>query len=171
MPYYSLKHKYVAAVHHEMKGEGVAKEMCKLPRRCFGGCALLMGDFPKTPGVGCTVSLLLNLCAYVDGHRPHELASRRRDAANWKEKTLLVVADVSKNKRDPLVALTDLAVEILERLKAENVNDSPYIFPQRLDAGKHLRTDSFAQAIICYASVFRTSRCFLRGVHGGPAKH
>lgn len=95
--------------------------MCKLPRRCFGGCALLMGDFPKTPGVGCTVSLLLNLCAYVNGQRPHELASRRRDAANWKEKTLLVVADVSKNKRDPLVALTDLAVVILERLRRKTL--------------------------------------------------
>ena len=146
----------------------MAKEVCKLPRRCFDGCALLIGDFPKTPGVGCTVSLLLNLCAYADGQRPHELPSRRRDAVNWKEKTLLIVADVSKNKHDPLVALTDLAVEILERLKAENINDSP---PQRLDAGKHLRTDSFAQVIICYASAFLTIRCFLRGVHGGPAKH
>jgi len=26
----------------------------------------LMGDFPKTPGVGSTVSLLLNLCVYAD---------------------------------------------------------------------------------------------------------
>ena len=73
---------------------------------------------------------------------------------NWEEKTLLIVADVSKNKRDHLVPLTDSAVEILERLKIENVNDSLFIFPQRLDAGKHLRTDSFAQAIIYYREHF-----------------
>jgi len=114
----------------------------------------LMGDFPKTPSVGCTVSLLLNLCVYAGGQRPHELASSRWDAANWEERTLLIVADVSKNKRDHLVPLTDSAVEILERLKVENVNDSPFIFSQRLDAGKHLRTDSFAQAIIYYREHF-----------------
>jgi len=114
----------------------------------------LMGDFPKTPSVGCTVSLLLNLCVYAGGQRPHELASSRWDAVNWEERTLLIVADVSKNKRDHLVPLTDSAVEILERLKVENVNDSPFIFSQRLDAGKHLRTDSFAQAIIYYREHF-----------------
>ncbi len=66
----------------------------------------------------------------------------------------MIVADVSKNKRDHLVPLTDSAIEILERLKIEDVNDSMFIFPQRLDAGKHLRTDSFAQAIIYYREHF-----------------
>jgi len=55
----------------------------------------LMGDFPKTPGVGSTVGLLLNLCIYADGQRPHELASSRWEVVNWEEKTLLIVADVS----------------------------------------------------------------------------
>lgn len=121
----------------------------------------LMGDFPKTPSVGSTVSLLLNLCVYAGGQRPHELASSRWDAVNWEEKTLLIVADVSKNKRDHLVPLTDSAIEILEKLKSENVNDSPYIFPQRLDAGKHLRTDSFAQAIIYYREHFSDNPVFV----------
>jgi integrase len=43
----------------------------------------------------------------------------------------------------------------------ENVNDSPFIFPQRLDAGKHLRTDSFAQAIIYYREHFPDNLVFV----------
>ena len=121
----------------------------------------LMGDFPKAPSVGSTVSQLLNLCVYAGGQRPHELASSCWDAVNWEEKTLLIVAEVSKNKRDHLLPLTDSAIEILQRLKAENVNDSPFIFPQRFDAGKHLRTDSFAQAIIYYREHFPDNPVFV----------
>jgi integrase len=68
----------------------------------------------KASKVGSLISQLLNLCVYTGGQRPHELVSSRWDAVNWEEKTLLVVAGVSKNKRDHLVPLTDSALEILK---------------------------------------------------------
>lgn len=121
----------------------------------------LMGDFPKAPKVGSLISQLLNLCVYTGGQRPHELVSSRWDAVNWEEKTLLIVADVSKNKRAHLVPLTESAIEILEKLKAENHSQSPYIFPQRIKSEQHLRTDSFAQAIIYYRQHFALSPSFI----------
>ena len=121
----------------------------------------LMSDFIKAPGVGQVVSHLLNLCIYTGGQRPHEIASSRWNAVNWKEKTLLIVADVSKNKRDHLVPLTDSALEILQNLQAQNTNDSTFIFPQKNDVEKHLRTDSFAQSIIYYREYFPTKSVFV----------
>ncbi len=96
-----------------------------------------MGAFPQAYGVGSIVSHLLNLCIYTGGQRPHELAASRWNAVNWEEKTLLVVADVSKNKRGHLVPLTESAIEILQRVKEESSSDSAYIFSQRKNADKH----------------------------------
>lgn len=121
----------------------------------------LMGAFPQASGVGSIVSHLLNLCVYTGGQRPHELAASRWNAVNWEEKTLLVVADVSKNKSDHLVPLTESAIEILQRVKEESGSDSAYIFSQRKNADKHLRTDSFAQAIIYYREFFPSNPSFV----------
>jgi integrase len=71
------------------------------------------------------------------------------------------VADVSKNKRDHLVPLIESAIEILEKLKAESLIQSPYIFPQRIKPEQHLRTDSFAQAIIYFREYFALSPSFI----------
>lgn len=65
------------------------------------------------------------------------------------DKTLLIIADNSKNKREHLIPLTDSLLHILHELKQRNTSDSKYIFPQRNEE-KPLKTDSFAHAIDYY---------------------
>ncbi|MBT0727176.1 tyrosine-type recombinase/integrase [Rosenbergiella australiborealis] len=121
----------------------------------------LLGDFPKAPKVGRSVSQLLNLCVYTGGQRPYELVSSRWEAINWEEKTLLIVPEVSKNKRNHLIPLTDSAIDMLKQLQRENDQQSAFIFPQRVKPEQHLRTDSFAQAIIYYRKHFPDSPSFI----------
>lgn len=83
------------------------------------------------------------------------------NAINWKEKTWLVTADISKNKRDHIIPLTDSAIEILGQLKELNNGISPFIFPQKTNPQKHLRTDSFAQSIIYYRSFYPNNPIFV----------
>lgn len=99
--------------------------------------------------MGHDVRNLLSLCFYTGGQRPYELVSSRKEAINWEQKTLLIVADISKSKIDHLVPLTAAALQIL-RDQCSSHPDSEYIFPHRLEPHKHLRTDSLARAVSRY---------------------
>lgn len=121
----------------------------------------VMLTFSSVPGIGEQIGYLLHLCIYTGGQRPHELVSSTWNAINWKEKTWLVTADISKNKRDHIIPLTDSAIEILGQLKELNNGISPFIFPQKTNPQKHLRTDSFAQSIIYYRSFYPNSPIFV----------
>lgn len=91
----------------------------------------------------------LKFCVYTGGNRPYELSVSEWGHVNWEDKTLLIIADNSKNKREHLIPLTDSLLHILDELKQRNTSDGKFIFPQR-DEEKQLRTDSFAQAISYY---------------------
>lgn len=91
---------------------------------------------------------LLFLCFYTGGQRPYELISSRWESINWQEKTLLITPDLSKNKRAHIIPLTNTALEIFIRQKAESRN-SDFIFPHRF-GDDHLRTDSLSQTISRY---------------------
>ncbi|CZF83358.1 tyrosine-type recombinase/integrase [Grimontia marina] len=92
---------------------------------------------------------LLLLCIHTGGQRPYELAASKWEAINWEEKTLLVVADVSKNKRDHLLPLTDTAMDLFRQIKSYS-EGNPYIFPHTRDLSKHIRLDSLSQVIARY---------------------
>ncbi len=109
----------------------------------------LMASFSEAKKVGWMIGQFLKLCVYTGGQRPYELSVSEWQSVNWDEKTLLIVADISKNKREHLIPLTDSALHILSELKQRNIDNSKYIFPQR-GGLKPLRTDSFSQAISYY---------------------
>ena len=109
----------------------------------------LMDTFTTAKDVGWLMGQFLKFCVYTGGNRPYELSVCEWDHVNWGDKTLLIIADNSKNKREHLIPLTDSLLHILHELKQRNTSGSKFIFPQR-DEEKQLRTDSFAQAISYY---------------------
>lgn len=106
----------------------------------------LLGTFHTVSRIGPMVSGLLRLCFETGGQRPYELAASRWESVNWKERTLLITAEVSKNKRPHLIALTESAVNTLKALQDQS-EGGPFIFPHGSDSQQHLRTDSFSRAI------------------------
>ena len=96
-----------------------------------------------------SVRSLIRLCFYAGGQRPYELANSKWECINWEQKTLLIIDDVSKNKRPHLVPLTDSAVAVLKAQEAES-EGSPYIFPHRHDKQKPINLGTLAHSIKRY---------------------
>jgi integrase len=106
--------------------------------------------------MGDHIRNLISLCFYTGGQRPYELASSKWSSINWETKTLLITADLSKNKRPHLIPLTDSAIHILTKQKA-NSNDG-FIFPHRLSEERHINLESLSRAVnrYCEKSAIRT---------------
>ncbi|MDL1989341.1 tyrosine-type recombinase/integrase [Vibrio vulnificus] len=98
--------------------------------------------------MGDAIRNLILLCLYTGGQRPYELAASRWEAIDWQQKTLLIIPDISKNKRPHLIPLTDSALVVLERQRLNN--DSEFIFPHRFNITDHIRLDSLSQGIARY---------------------
>ena len=101
--------------------------------------------------MGESIRNLISLCFYTGGQRPFELASSKWDSINWEAKTMLISADVSKNKKPHIVPLTQSAIYVLSKQK-EHSSDSAFIFPHRLDTEQHINLDSLSRAIARYRS-------------------
>ena len=82
--------------------------------------------------MGDTIRNLISFCFYTGGQRPYELVASQWSSVDWKQKTLLIPADISKNKRPHLIPLTESALAALER-QFEARTDGPFIFPHRLN--------------------------------------
>lgn len=121
---------------------------------------LLLENFSTVSRVGPMVSALMALCFYTGGQRPYELVASRWESVNWKEKTLLVTADVSKNKRPHLIPLTANAIQVLRALQNDS-EGGPFIFPNKLNHQQHLRTDSFSKAISRYREAYPELKSFV----------
>lgn len=121
---------------------------------------LLLENFSTVSRVGPMVSALMALCFYTGGQRPYELVASRWESVNWKEKTLLVTADVSKNKRPHLIPLTANAIQVLRALQNDS-EGGPFIFPNKLNHQQHLRTDSFSKAISRYREAYPELKPFV----------
>lgn len=109
----------------------------------------VLTTFSQVDRVGEQTAALMALCFHTGGQRPYEIAASRWESVNWAESTLLITADVSKNKRDHLVPLTDTALALLKELQSKS-KGGPFIFHQRTNINKHLRTDSLSTAISRY---------------------
>ncbi len=112
----------------------------------------LMETFSSAKKVSWMVQELLRLCVYTGGQRPYEIVSSEWSSVNWEEKTLLITNDLSKNKREHLIPLTDTALDILRNIRI-SIAESRFIFPQK-GGLKPFRTDSLAQAIGYYRKQF-----------------
>ena len=109
--------------------------------------------------MGSSIRNLILLCFYTGGQRPYELISSRWDSVDWQQKSILITADLSKNKRPHIVPLTDSALLILERQKLLSL-DSEFIFPHRFN-DRPMRTDSLAQSISRYREATPAVRSFV----------
>ncbi len=98
--------------------------------------------------MGSHIRNLIILCFYTGGQRPYELASSKWSSVNFESKTLLVTADISKNKRPHLIPLTDSAMTILTNQQANSTSD--FIFPHRFSEVQHINLDSLSKAISRY---------------------
>ncbi len=102
---------------------------------------------------------LIMLCFYTGGQRPYEIISSRWGAIDWEQKTFLITADLSKNKKPHLVPLTDTALMILQRQQAQSPA-SEFIFPHRF-SDRPMRTDSLSQSITRYREATPLIRPFV----------
>lgn len=90
----------------------------------------IMEYFSEATGMGPLMKHLVRFCIYAGGQRPFEMISNQWSAIDWQQKTLLVIADVSKNKHEHLIPLTESALKELSLIKElTNESHNPYIFP------------------------------------------
>jgi integrase len=99
--------------------------------------------------MGESIRNLIQLCFYTGGQRPYELAATQWDCIDLENKTLLIKAEISKNKKPHLIPLTDSAITIL-KMQQEVRADSLFIFSHRFDPQQHIRLDSLSQSITRY---------------------
>lgn len=125
--------------HAEKAGEGWLK---------LGELKQLLATFSDTLGVGWLTLKLLELIVFTGGQRPYELLTAQWQNINWIEKTLLVPAEFSKNKREHLLPLTNSALRVLEHIR-DNSPASPWVFAQR-DTEQHVLTSTLAKAVSRY---------------------
>ncbi|HDU8692138.1 TPA: integrase arm-type DNA-binding domain-containing protein [Morganella morganii subsp. morganii] len=111
----------------------------------------VMAQFAQATNVGPLMQHLIRFCIYTGGQRPFEMIASQWSAIDWQQKTLLVIADVSKNKREHLIPLTESALQELTAIKAlAKENHSPYIFPLSTNGDRPVRTDSLARSIMYF---------------------
>lgn len=155
---FGIQYNPVAAIPKQTSAERVGENYLN-----FDEVRLLMADMESREGfrMGFHVAKLIQLCIYTGGQRPYELASSRWDAINWNEKTLEIIADVSKNKRPHLLPLTDTALKLLEQLHQQRDPLNPCIFPHRFNTNEHIRMDSLSQGISRYRAAKPDFKAFV----------
>ncbi len=136
----------VAAIPKQKDAERVGEHYLKL-----GEVMTLIDDLNNEYQrfkMGESIRNLILLCLFTGGQRPYELAASKWEAIDWQQKTLLITADISKNKRPHIIPLTDSALVVLQ--KQQFNNESAFIFPHRFNTGEHIRLDSLSQGIARY---------------------
>lgn len=113
----------------------------------------LMATFSDAHKVGTLIHQLLKLVIYCGGQRPYELLANRWESVDWVERTLLVPADLSKNKREHLIPLTDTSFSLLQELYHQT-GMCTHIFPKLLrrqySSDEHILSSSLSRAISYY---------------------
>ncbi|HCE2278953.1 TPA: integrase arm-type DNA-binding domain-containing protein [Vibrio parahaemolyticus] len=136
----------VAAIPKQKDAERVGEHYLKL-----GEVMALIDDLNNEYQrfkMGESIRNLILLCLFTGGQRPYELAASKWESIDWQQKTLLITADISKNKRPHIIPLTDSALVVLQ--KQQFNNESAFIFPHRFNTGEHIRLDSLSQGIARY---------------------
>ncbi|MDE1482182.1 integrase arm-type DNA-binding domain-containing protein [Xenorhabdus bovienii] len=136
----------VTAIPKQASAEKVGDNWLTLEELRF-----VMEQFSLATNVGPLMQHLIRVCVYAGGQRPYEIIASQWSAIDWQQRTLLVVADVSKNKREHLIPLTESILRELNAVKGlMRDNESPYIFPLTTDAKRPIRTDSLARSIMYF---------------------
>ncbi|MEL7798750.1 tyrosine-type recombinase/integrase [Idiomarina loihiensis] len=102
---------------------------------------------PQVKKVGSQTVLILKLCIFLGGQRPFEVLGTPWSSIDLERKEFLIPAQVSKNKKQHLVPLSDSAVSILLSLKRLNP-DSQYPTSSSSSKLKPLKSSSLSRAVI-----------------------
>ena len=143
---FGITYNPVSAIPKQKNAEKVGQHYLS-----YGELYKLMHDMEfNLTGVraGSTIRNLILLCIHTGGQRPYELAASKWRSVNWKEKTFLVVEELSKNKKAHIIPLTETAIRILQTQK-ELSDSSDFIFPHHI-SDTHIRLDSLSQAVSRY---------------------
>lgn len=113
----------------------------------------LMATFSNAHKVGWLIHKLLELVVHCGGQRPYELLANRWESVDWIERTLLVPTDLSKNKREHLIPLTESSIAILRELY-QQTGSCIHIFPKlvrrKYSSDEHILSSSLSRAISYY---------------------
>jgi integrase len=142
---FGLSFNPVAAVPKQSHAEKVGENWLTLNETKH-----LLSTFQHTNRVGPMPSYLLALCFHTGGQRPYELAASKWDCIDWLGKTWTVKAEISKNKREHLIPLTDTAISLLNELKANTGPRGNYIFAHGKSVDQHMRVDTLSKSVARY---------------------
>ncbi|MFK3881266.1 tyrosine-type recombinase/integrase [Pantoea agglomerans] len=136
----------VSAIPKQSSAEKVGDTWLTLEELRF-----VMEQFAQATNVGPLMQHLIRFCVYAGGQRPFEMIASQWSAIDWQQKTLLVIADVSKNKREHLIPLTESALQELVSVKElTKESNSLFIFPLSTNGERPVRTDSLARSIMYF---------------------
>lgn len=141
---FGLKYNPVAAIPKQKSAEKVGDNYLSLPE-----LQEILNDFSSVPRVGVVPHLLLKLCVLLGGQRPYEVVASKWSAVDFENHTLLITTDISKNKKEHLIPLTQATEDVLLELETLS-RGSEFIFPKTGNPEEHLRTDSLSKAIARY---------------------
>jgi integrase len=119
----------------------------------------------------------LKMFFHLYGQRPYEVLTLAWDQVDYTNRTVLIIEDFHKKKKNHLVPLTDSAMNILQDIK-ENTKDinSPFIFFNTANPAEHMDTNTTSKAILTYKKATKIRPFTARDIRrttktlGGEAK-
>ncbi|GAM61362.1 integrase [Vibrio ishigakensis] len=88
---------------------------------------------------------IMRLCFYLGGQRPNEVCNIKWRDVNEQNMTLTLPSEVTKNKRDLVIALTKSSYTLLT--KNQHLSESEYIFPKTTDLSRPTPLNTISQAV------------------------
>ncbi|HCG7071424.1 TPA: site-specific integrase [Vibrio parahaemolyticus] len=104
---------------------------------------------------------VIKLCFYLGGQRPYEIVTLEWRDINFKDKYLTVQQGNFKTNIPHVIPLTTTAIKILQELKDNATQDSPYVFYKKTEHLEHMPTNTIAQALLTYKSRTKEIRPFI----------
>ncbi|MEZ8239752.1 integrase [Vibrio tasmaniensis] len=93
---------------------------------------------------------VLRLCFHLGGQRPHEVVTIKWSNIDFTQRTVLISEHDQKKKKNHIVPLTDSAIEILNDIKEQTRDTSPFVFFKKTNSNEHMPTNTIAQALLTY---------------------
>ncbi|AEH34189.1 site-specific integrase [Vibrio anguillarum] len=144
---FALKYNPVSLIPRQKDGERVGERFLEW-RELRRFLKDLRENYEVVP-VGQDLRHLLQLCIYLGGQRPYEVVTLEWWNVDWKERFVCITKERSKNKKDHIVPLNELAFEIFQK-QYELSGGGRYVFPNPNDAEQPMKTSSICRAVTRY---------------------
>lgn len=153
---FGIEHNPVSVIPKQKQAENVGNHYLSLDEVQY-----TLANFINTKKVGHLSYSLLLLCFYTGGQRPFELLASKWESINWDKKTLLITSDISKNKRENIIPLTETALLILKKIHDADIINNGFIFATSRSKTGHALTDSFSTAVTRFVDEHKNIRKFV----------